>query len=27
VHVIDNEKCVKCSKCISSCNFDAVYTK
>jgi NADH-quinone oxidoreductase subunit F len=25
VHVIDNALCAKCGKCISSCNFDAVY--
>lgn len=25
VHVIDNSICVKCGKCITSCNFDAVY--
>ncbi len=25
VHVIDHALCVKCSKCISSCNFDAIY--
>jgi NADH-quinone oxidoreductase subunit F len=24
-HVIDNSVCVKCGKCISSCNFGAVY--
>ncbi|MCU0639030.1 MAG: NADH-quinone oxidoreductase subunit NuoF [Candidatus Krumholzibacteria bacterium] len=24
-HVIDNSVCVKCGKCITSCNFDAVY--
>jgi len=24
-HVIDNSICVKCGKCITSCNFDAVY--
>ncbi|MCP4647841.1 MAG: hypothetical protein GY852_08960, partial [bacterium] len=24
VHIIDQEKCVKCGKCITSCNFDAV---
>jgi len=24
-HAIDNSICVKCSKCITSCNFDAVY--
>ncbi len=27
VHVIDNSICVKCGKCITSCNFDAVYKK
>ena len=26
-HVIDNSICVKCGKCITSCNFDAVYKK
>ncbi|MBN2069943.1 MAG: NADH-quinone oxidoreductase subunit NuoF [Candidatus Krumholzibacteriota bacterium] len=25
VHVIDGSICVKCGKCITSCNFDAVY--
>ncbi len=25
LHVIDNALCAKCGKCISSCNFDAVY--
>jgi len=25
VHVIDNSICVKCGKCITGCNFDAVY--
>ncbi len=25
VHVINNEICVKCGQCITSCNFDAVY--
>jgi NADH-quinone oxidoreductase subunit F len=24
-HVIDQAKCVKCGKCITVCNFDAVY--
>ena len=24
-HVVDHEICVKCGKCITSCNFDAVY--
>ncbi len=27
VHVIDGSVCVKCGKCITSCNFDAVYKK
>ena len=26
-HVINNEICVKCSKCMTSCNFDAIYKK
>ena len=26
-HVIDNSICVKCGKCITSCNFDAVYKR
>ncbi len=25
VHVIDQDICVKCGKCITSCNFDAIY--
>ena len=25
LHVIDNSICVRCGKCITSCNFDAVY--
>jgi len=25
VHVIDHDICVKCGKCITSCNFDAIY--
>ncbi|MFH1728594.1 MAG: NADH-quinone oxidoreductase subunit NuoF [Pseudomonadota bacterium] len=25
LHVIDHNKCVKCGKCISSCNFNAIY--
>jgi TPP-dependent indolepyruvate ferredoxin oxidoreductase alpha subunit len=25
LHVIDNEVCVKCGQCITSCRFDAVY--
>ena len=27
VHVIDNQTCVKCGKCLTSCKFDAVYTR
>jgi ferredoxin len=27
VHVIDTAICAKCSKCITSCNFGAVYKK
>jgi NADH-quinone oxidoreductase subunit F len=27
VHVIDNTICVKCGKCITSCNFGAVYKR
>ncbi len=26
-HVIDTSICVKCGKCITSCNFDAIYKK
>ncbi|MBT3224943.1 MAG: NADH-quinone oxidoreductase subunit NuoF [Deltaproteobacteria bacterium] len=25
VHFIDQEKCIKCGKCITTCNFNAVY--
>ncbi|MCP4545642.1 MAG: NADH-quinone oxidoreductase subunit NuoF [bacterium] len=25
LHIIDQEKCVKCGKCITSCNFNAVH--
>jgi NADH-quinone oxidoreductase subunit F len=24
-HIIDNSKCVRCGKCITSCRFDAIY--
>ncbi|MCX6646368.1 MAG: NADH-quinone oxidoreductase subunit NuoF [bacterium] len=27
VHVINNEICAKCGKCVTVCNFDAVYKK
>lgn len=27
VYVIDNSICVKCNRCVTSCNFDAVYTR
>lgn len=26
-HIIDNSICVKCGKCITSCDFDAVYKR
>jgi len=26
-HVIDQEKCIKCKQCISSCKFDAILVK
>ncbi|MBT7311498.1 4Fe-4S binding protein, partial [bacterium] len=27
IHFIDQELCVKCGKCITSCNFNAILTQ